>query len=511
MPKRIRKSLDFDWCEVLVTDADWRCCTQADAAFQWLQLQTIRKFEEAVLMLKGKDLVHGPVHSSIGQEAVAVGAATALRATDKFFSTHRAHHHFLAKAMCFTCPSGFDPLKNSPPDSLQNAINRTLAEIMGLAPGWCGGRGGSMHLHAPELGMAGTSAIVAGGIAPATGAAWAERQLGRDTVVVAFLGDGAVNQGVFHEALNLGALWEAPIIYLIENNGYAVATSAKEATHLHEGRLSQRAAAYDMRARIVDGMNVLAVHAAVEEAATALRRGGHPFVIEALTYRYFHHAGDLPGHGFGYRHKDEEESWRRRDPLFEFRRELSERKILSEEQTTRLSATADDLVRRAVDFCTEDGCRVRVGLQPVPGSVTNGIRSDGHEFAGVEYAPDTPREPTREMTYVEAIASVTCRRMEQDSRVFVLGEEVRNMGGGAYRATKGIAQRFSKRILNTPISEAGFSRICRRGGYGWDAAAHRSCSRILYSWPRTRSSTISASCGTCTAGRCRCRWSCAPA
>jgi len=456
MPRSCTLSLDFDWKEIVVTEADWNRQGPAELTFQLFLLQAIRSFEEAVLVLKGKGLVHGPVHSSIGQEAVAVGTMAALRREDRIFSTHRAHHHFLAKVITAVCPAGFAPSTDSVPQAVQDVFNKTLAEIMGLAPGWCGGRGGSMHLHAPEFGVLGTSAIVAGGLAPATGAAWAEKHRGQDNIVVAFLGDGAVNQGVFHEALNLGALWEAPIIYLVENNGYAVATSAKEASHLHGERLSQRAAAYDLSARIVDGMNSLAVHAAVEEAAAALRQGGHPYVIEALTYRFFHHAGDLPGHGFGYRGKKEELAWRARDPVEAFRRGLMERRILSSVQATRLADMAEEIVRKAVEFCTEDGSRVRVELWPAPETLAKGLRSDGIEFSAVNFASDMPPEPTREMTYVESIAAVTGRRMEMDSRVLVIGEEVANMGGGAYHATKGLSQRYPTRVLNTPISEAGF-------------------------------------------------------
>jgi len=458
MPEYHTKSLTFDWREVVAAEVDWER-NPRDLAFQLLQICTIRRFEEAVLQLKGRGLVHGPVHSSIGQEAVAVGAAAAMGPGDLIVSTHRAHHHFLARAMAGASPAGFDPLASDLPGDLQEVVNRTMAEIMGLAPGWCGGRGGSMHLHAPELGVLGTSAIVAGGVALATGAAWAQKYLSTGNIVVVFLGDGAVNQGVFHEAVNLGALWEAPIIYLIENNGYAVATGTAEAAHVHGGLLSQRAAAYDLAARVVDGMNPVAMAAAVEEAAAALRRGAHPFIIEALTYRYFHHAGDLPGSGFGYRSKAEEETWRARDPVQNFGRQLLERNILSEDEDRRLRAAAEELVSEAVRFCTVDGKEARSALQPDPCSVSDGLRSDGSEFEGIEFAAAEPEGPTREISYVEAIAAVTGRRMEDDARVFVLGEEVGHMGGGAYRAMRGLARRFPGRVLDTPISEAGFSGL----------------------------------------------------
>jgi len=455
MPSLEAKILNASWNEVVADDSDWKLPSHA-IAFRLLQLHVVRRFEESLLVLKGRHLINGPVHSAIGQEAVAIGVAAALGTQDHIVSTHRAHHHFLAMAMKRSVPTEWDPLHDQQTDELRNTIYRTLCEVMGLAPGWCGGRGGSMHLHAPHLGILGTSAIVSGGIAIGTGAAWAKKHVGGDGVVVVFIGDGAVNQGVFHEAINLGALWEAPVIYFIENNLYGVATSTAEAAHVGNGLLSQRALAYDLPALVVDGMNPTAVVAATEKAINELRNGGHPFVIEALTYRFFHHAGDLPGHGFGYRSKDEEASWRERDPLVVFGRELVQRGILADEQVEIISNLAERLVSEAVESCTEDGVRVRPNLQPDPASVEDGLRSDDSEFEDLVFAPDDPTGPTQDISYVQAIASVLDRRMETDERVFVLGEEVGHMGGGPYKATWGLANRFPGRVLNTPISESGF-------------------------------------------------------
>lgn len=455
MSRVVARTLDFAWNTLSTDELDWRCSSH-EMGFRLLQLYTIRRFEENLLALKGRNLINGPVHSAIGQEAVAVGVAAALKAQDRIVSTHRAHHHFLAMALRQSVPLNWNPLRDNPGDAFRDVLHRTLAEIMGLAPGWCGGRGGSMHLHAPHLGILGTTAIVGGGIAIATGAAWAEKYAGGNGIVVVFIGDGAVNQGIFHEAVNLGALWDAPVIYFIENNQYAVATSTTEATHVGNGLLSQRAAAYDLPAVVVDGMDPLAVQTATEKAAVELRAGGHPYVIEALTYRFFHHANDLPGHGFGYRSREEETSWRQRDPLIVFADELVRREILSAEQVQQLQDHAESLVQEAVASCTEDGVRVRPNLQPDPETVERGLRSDGAEFKDIIFAPETPAAPTRKISYVESIAAVLGRRMETDERVFVLGEEVGHMGGGPYRATWGLADRFPGRVLDTPISEAGF-------------------------------------------------------
>lgn len=174
----------------------------------------VRAFEEKALELKAKDLVNGPVHTSIGQEAVAVGAAWALRRGDKIAGTHRAHHQYLAKSVAALVSRDSDPIDGLP-EEVGEAVRVLLSEVMGLRDGCCGGRGGSMHLCDPKVGVAGTNAIVGGGIPMATGAAWADLRSGRDSLTVCFFGDGALYQGTLHEAANLAALWKIPIIYFI--------------------------------------------------------------------------------------------------------------------------------------------------------------------------------------------------------------------------------------------------------------------------------------------------------
>ena len=214
-------------------------------------MHLIRRFEESVLDLKEADLVHGPAHTSVGQEAVAAGVALALHPGDWIGSTHRAHGHFLAKALVYYAPHGYDPLRDDVTPPMQRAVTRTLAEIMGLQQGWCGGRGGSMHLYDGESGNLGSNAIVGGGIPLATGAAWAERLRGRDTVVVSFFGDGAINQGCLHEASNMAALWGVPVLYLVENNLYAVGTTAGESSAIADWRCGRWATS--ISSWIVDG------------------------------------------------------------------------------------------------------------------------------------------------------------------------------------------------------------------------------------------------------------------
>jgi 2-oxoisovalerate dehydrogenase E1 component len=454
--------MDFDWKFLKVSPEDLKHQDRGTLLLMLQQIYLIRRFESLLLQLKKKDLIHGPVHTSMGQEAVAVGAIGAIRSTDVIGGTHRAHHQFLAKALSFYTPPDYNPQADSFPVPMQEAVNRLLAEIMGLSPGYCGGRGGSMHLCAQEIGVLGTDAIVGGGIPLATGVAWARRYRKRDDIVISFLGDGAVNQGSFHEALNLAGLWNLPIIYVIENNLYAVATHLNESVPIP--RLSQRAASYGMKARIVDGMDPVAVKLVVEEAVKDLRSGSSPYIIEALTYRFFHHAGDIPGSAFGYRTRDEEGEWRQRDPVETFPRQLRQSGILSEEEDERIREIVDQVIRRAeecyLDEDTVSGKKViKTSFLPERESLTAGLHSDGREFEKVEFVKAEDLLSNKKMKYVEAVAAVTGRWLEKDSRVFVMGEEVGHFGGGAYQATAGLPQKYPGRIWDTPISEAGFSGL----------------------------------------------------
>ena len=193
------------------------------------QLHWIRAFEEAVLELAAEGLVHGPAHSSVGQEGGAVGSVLALGAGDQINGSHRGHHQFLAKALQHVAPQGLDP-RNPINAAVDEVLQRTLAEIMGLAQGYCRGRGGSMHLRWLEAGALGTNAIVGGGVPLAAGAGWAHKHAGTDRVAVTYFGDGAVNIGSVLETMNLTAAWKTPLCFFIENNRYAVSTTVEEST-----------------------------------------------------------------------------------------------------------------------------------------------------------------------------------------------------------------------------------------------------------------------------------------
>ena len=453
---------DFDWKLLKVDSGDIENAERRTLLLMLLEMNLIRSFENTLLRLKEENFINGPVHTSVGQEAVAVGAMHAIRPTDLIGGTHRAHHQFLAKAITYYTPQDYDPLSSSFTPQMQEAVNRLLAEIMGLAPGYCGGRGGSMHLYDTTIGVLGTNAIVGGGIPIATGAAWAQKYKNEDRTVISFFGDGAVNQGAFHEALNLAGLWKLPIIYVIENNLYAVATHVEKSTPVK--RLSLRAVSYNMKARIVDGMDPLAVKIAVEEAAKSLSREKTPFLIEATTYRFCHHAGNVSGSKFGYRQREEEEKWENLDPLKTFPRKLKECGFLSKEGDRYLKETAEKSVQKAVEYCTEQDeqpgrRRIKTSLWPKPESLSEGLHSDGNEFEGIEFVEETDGALDREVKYVDAIAEITGHWLEKDPNVFVIGEEVANFGGGAYQATRGLPQKYPGRIINTPISEAGFSGL----------------------------------------------------
>jgi len=419
----------------------------------------IHEFEETLLRLYQEGCVWGPVHSSVGQEAVAAASIAALRKTDKIAGTHRAHHQFLAKVMKHATPDSWDPCREALPVEASLAVKRTLAEIMGLAPGYCGGRGGSMHLRHAEAGVIGTNAIVGGGIPLATGTAFAEKFKHTDQVVLCFFGDGATNQGVFHEACNIAGIWNLPIIYFVENNLYAVATPSAEVCAVKD--LSAHAAVYGMNGRVVNGMDPLAIYAVIDDSARSIRGGGRSCIIECKCYRHYHQGGEKRGSAFGYRSRREEDEWLERDALVTFPAAVLQAGLLEEPDLLNLRELAQSAMMEAVDYCTlqRNARIVRPELWPRVESLREGVRSDGREWQGVSFSDPETFTDLVEMKYSDAIAAVTGRWLEKDDRVVVLGEDVANFKGGAYGATKQLPERFPKRVLNTPISEAGFAGL----------------------------------------------------
>ena len=273
MPRVKRVAPAAEWNELSTTAADWKAADPGLLAAMLGQLHLIRAFEETVLELAGEGLVHGPAHSSIGQEGGAVGSIVSLRSTDAVNGSHRGHHQFLAKALTHVTKGSLD-LRQLVTPEVQEVLQRTLAEILGLAQGYCAGRGGSMHLQWLEAGALGTNAIVGGGVPMAAGNAWAQQHSGTSDLTVTYFGDGAVNIGSVLESLNLTSAWQLPLCFFIENNGYAVSTTVGEATG--EPRLSGRALGFGIPAWRVDGMDPLAVHLAMERAQAAAAGGRGP-------------------------------------------------------------------------------------------------------------------------------------------------------------------------------------------------------------------------------------------
>jgi len=258
----------------------------------------IRRFEEKLDRLFKEGALPGFVHLYIGEEAVAVGVCSELRTDDRITSTHRGHGHLIAKGA---------------------EVDRMMAELLGKATGYCHGKGGSMHIVDFDLGIIGTNGIVGAGMPIATGAAWGDKFLGRDSVSVAFFGDGAANQGLLLESLNLAAVWNLPVIFVCENNQYAEWTRVDQLT---AGSIHERGHALGVPGVSVDGNDVLAMREAVATAVERARHGEGPTIIEAQTYRWSGHNLGEEAFAGNYRPKDEQEHWRAQDPIVRYREHL---------------------------------------------------------------------------------------------------------------------------------------------------------------------------------------------
>lgn len=252
----------------------------------------IRLFEERVIRLVNDNEIAGVTHEYIGQEAVAVGVCEALNEGDGITSTHRGHGHIIAKG---------------------GRVDRMMAELFGRKTGYNSGRGGSMHIADLSLNIYGANGMVAAGAPIAMGAAWAHKVKGTNQVAASFFGDGAINQGVLHETMNMASLWALPVLFVCENNGYAVTLSAEQSSA--NTRLAERASAYNMNGKLVDGMNVLEVFAEASEAVQLARAGGGPTFLECKTYRYMGHHTAESTMNLNYRSKQEINEWKKKDPI----------------------------------------------------------------------------------------------------------------------------------------------------------------------------------------------------
>ncbi|WP_114948288.1 alpha-ketoacid dehydrogenase subunit alpha/beta [Microvirga calopogonii] len=466
MPVRTRLETAAPWIELRTTREDWDAADPVLLGEMLTQLHLIRAFEETVLDLAGEGLVHGPAHSSIGQEGGAVGSVVGLRVTDQVNGSHRGHHQFLAKALAYVAPR-LDPKAEFSPE-VEQVLHRTLAEILGLEPGFGHGRGGSMHLRWAEAGALGTNAIVGGGVPLAAGAAMAHKMAATGDVAVTYFGDGAINIGAALETMNLAAAWSLPMLFFVENNLYAVATRVDEATR--EGRLSGRGCGFGIPSWRVDGMDPLAVHLATQEALALLRDGKGPALIEAEVYRFFHQNGPLPGSAFGYRSKDEEASWRARDPLNRTTGEMVRRGLIADADVSDLRDRCKTVMTRLAESLVEphgNTRRIRPDMWPDTAFVDVGIRGELPDWRNARIVEGVSYDgPVRERKFVDAIADVLHRRFETDSSLVVMGEDIHRLKGGTNGATRGLADAFPGRVLGTPISEAAFTGLA--GGLAMD-------------------------------------------
>jgi len=397
---------------------------------------TIRGFETRVAALYRDGEVPGFVHLSIGQEASAVGACWSLGPADVITSTHRGHGHCLAK--------GLDP-------------NGMFAELMAKDEGTNRGRGGSMHIADPSLGIFGANGIVAAGLPIAVGAATAS-QLRRDGIVaVAFFGDGAVAQGAFHEAVNLAAVWSLPVIFFCENNGYAEFTPASEQ---HGASLERRAAGYGVDYVAVDGNDVVATALAMRDVVAAVRTGSGPAIVEATTYRWHgHYEGDPER----YRSAEEVREWEAKDPL-----------LVHERRFGAAGVDADTIAsaRAAVERELDDALRsARRGKQPAIATLTDFVVRPRDERPEPP-PPAADAEPFRTM---DAIRNALEAELASDERVFVAGIDV-GAGGNVFGLTRGLRDRFGDRVRDTPISENAIVGL----GVGAAMAGMRPVVEVMY-------------------------------
>jgi len=383
--------------------------------------------------------------------------ALAMAPLDKLTSTHRAHHDVLARLIVHAAPAEFDPRSaQEVPEPIVTAVQRTLAEVLGLAEGLCGGRGGSMHLADAAAGVT-TSAIVAGGIPAAAGGALAAKLRSNGGVAIAVFGDGAMAIGAFHESAALARAWSLPLILLLENNRYSVATTLLETAGFED--LAIRAAGYDMPALVVDGMDPIAVLAAVVRAREHAATVG-PVFIEALTYRYYHQNGPLPGSAFKYRTRAEEQAWAVFDPAVVYPRRLVQAGLLSEAEIEHVTALAADVVGRCTSAVTDetaDGLRSSPERYPAAATINEGVLGPGLPSVAPELLDPVPAPGADEIPYGAAVSGVIARWLERDPEAFVLGEEVGHLGGGVAGLTKGALAVAPERVLSTPICENGFT------------------------------------------------------
>ncbi len=384
----------------------------------YVTMRRIRAFEDKTADLFQEGVVKGTAHSYKGEEAIAAGVCATLRDDDIIASYHRGHGHCIAKGA---------------------RIDRMMAELMGRQTGYCQGLGGSMHIADMELNIMGANGIVGAAMPLATGAGLAARLQGTDKVAVAFFGDGASNQGVFHESLNLAAVWKLPVIFVCENNQYALSTSYRNTTAVSQ--VSNRAASYEIPGITVDGNDGVEVYLVLREAVDRARAGDGPTLIEAMTYRHGQHS--LRVNLRDPRPEDELESWLDRDPIARMEKRLSAEGGFSADQFDETTQAVDEEIETAVTYGRESP-------EPPMQAMLDAVYAPHATYT--EPGPDTERM----LSYPEALNEALDQEMLRDDRVFLMGEDV-GATGGIFGVSKGLMERYgAERVRDTPISEATF-------------------------------------------------------
>jgi 2-oxoisovalerate dehydrogenase E1 component len=389
-------------------------------------MQVIRHCEEQLARSHQRGLVHGACHTYVGEEAIAVGVCAHLGQRDVVFSTHRGHGHALAK--------GVTP-------------RQLMAELYGRSTGCSHGRGGSMHLFSPEVGMMGTSGIVGPCILQAAGAGYSFKLMKTDQVAVAFFGDGAANNGAFHEGLNLASIWNLPVLFVCENNQFATEVPFEYAAG--NPRVGNRGECYGMPGFEVDGNDVLAVYETSGEAVRRARSGGGPTLIECRTYRTRAHAEGMGD--FSYRTREQVEEWKQRCPIARLKlRIVSDGAATSEE----LDAIVDDVTQQIA----EAHKFAEASPWPNPATAADHIYAApnpaGH--VTIREAEQRPAEGTREITYMKATHEALAEEMAVNPKIFVMGEGIGRRGGN-FNTTTGLFDLYGPvRLCDTPIAERGF-------------------------------------------------------
>jgi len=403
------------------------------------QMWEIRMFEDTVYDLLGRNLIKGASHLYAGEEAVAVGAISTLRDDDLITSTHRGHGHCHARGASLAQGDA----------ARQEHYNKMMAELCGRATGYCLGRGGSMHIADVEKGNLGATGIVGGNIPVATGAGLAQKMQGTGRVVLCFFGDGASNTGNFHESLNMAALWDLPVVYVVENNLYGMSVPIQNAAAKLD--IADRACAYGIPGQVVDGMDVLAVRQALRGAVERARRGEGPSLVECQTYRWYGHSRSDPR---VYRTKEEEAEWKGRDPIPTFAARLVEARIVTQAEVDALQRQVEQEIKQATEFALASPTPPVEELELYVYAPSRWTAADVARERELRARCQAGGPGTRKIRYWQAIQEALREEMQRDPGVFVMGEDV-GLYGGAYGATRDLFEEFGpERVRDTPISEA---------------------------------------------------------